>query len=167
MRRGREHEKRHHHLAELADVAEPDLAAVFEGDRQPDVRVLGALRDDEELVVLWIGGGLLLPRLSGVVPQIIPSEYLQSANSLNGLSQRVTGIVDPSLGATFVAAGGRSMTFALDALSFFISAVCVLAILRLDLEGMQVSAAGFEAPKPPGSLREALGQGFLDMRAGW
>ncbi|HEY9526337.1 MAG TPA: MFS transporter, partial [Anaerolineales bacterium] len=57
------------------------------------------------------------PAYQAVIPEITPSELLTSANSLSGLSQRVTGIVGPALGATLVAAGGTSVTFALDALS--------------------------------------------------
>src|SRR5215216_3298244 len=73
------------------------------------------------------------PAYQSVIPQITPSELLTSANSLNGLSQRLTGIVGPALGAALVAAGGTSVTFALDALSFFISAICVFPLIRLNL----------------------------------
>src|SRR5215204_1475126 len=77
------------------------------------------------------------PAYQAVIPQITPSEFLTSANSLNGLSQRVTGIVGPALGAALVAAGGTSVTFALDALSFFVSALCVLPLLRSKLDSRQ------------------------------
>src|SRR5215216_4052576 len=73
------------------------------------------------------------PAYQAVVPEITPSELLTSANSLNGLSQRVTGIVGPALGAALVAVGGTSLTFGLDALSFFISAICVFPLIRLNL----------------------------------
>src|SRR5215211_5619488 len=73
------------------------------------------------------------PAYQAVIPQITPSEFLTSANSLNGLSQRVTGIVGPALGAALVAEGGTSITFGLDAFSFFISALCVLPLLRSNL----------------------------------
>src|SRR5512142_426451 len=74
------------------------------------------------------------PAYQAVIPQITPSEVLTSANSLNGLSLRLTGIIGPTLGAALVAAGGTALTFGLDALSFFISAVCVLPILRARLD---------------------------------
>ena len=77
------------------------------------------------------------PAYQAVIPQITPSEYLTSANSLNGLSQRVSGIVGPALGAVLVAAGGTSITFGLDALSFFVSAFFVFPLLRLNLDKVQ------------------------------
>ena len=108
------------------------------------------------------------PAYQAVIPGITPSELLTSANSLNGLSQRVTGIVGPALGAALVAAGGTSVTFALDALSFFISALCVLPLLRLKLDQTQKQAdTGQVAILPQRTLRTALRQGFMDLLEGF
>jgi MFS family permease len=107
------------------------------------------------------------PAYQAVIPQITPSELLVSANSLNGLSQRVTGIVGPALGAALVAAGGTSLTFGLDALSFFISALCVLPILRSNFDKTQreedVSGAGAEKRL----AKDTLKQGFKDLLEGF
>ena len=107
------------------------------------------------------------PAYQAVVPQITPSEMLTSANSLNGLSQRVTGIVGPSLGAALVAAGGTSLTFGLDALSFFISSLCILPMLRSNLDRVQrgVNAPGRTAAEK--SVRDAVRQGLVDLRDGF
>jgi MFS family permease len=108
------------------------------------------------------------PAYQAVVPGITPSELLTSANSLNGLSQRVTGIVGPALGAGLVAAGGTSLTFALDALSFFISALCVLPLIRLRLDRTQKQADSGEAvPNSKGPARTVLRQGFMDLLEGF
>jgi MFS family permease len=108
------------------------------------------------------------PAYQAVVPEITPPELLTSANSLNGLSQRVTGIVGPALGAALVAAGGTSVTFALDALSFFISAVCVLPLLRSRLEQGQRHVETTEvASQPQSSVRAAFRQGFIDLLEGF
>ena len=108
------------------------------------------------------------PAYQAAIPQITPSEFLTSANSLNGLSQRVTGIVGPALGAALVAAGGTSVTFALDALSFFISALFVLPLLRSNLDQNQrlTEPAGASAG-PKASVRTALEQGFTDLLEGF
>jgi MFS transporter, DHA3 family, tetracycline resistance protein len=107
------------------------------------------------------------PAYQAVIPQITPSELLVSANSLNGLSQRVTGIVGPALGAALVAAGGTSLTFGLDALSFFISALCVLPMLRSNVDKAQGQA---EIPKTEAEQRsapDAFKQGLKDLREGF
>jgi len=104
------------------------------------------------------------PAYQAAVPQITPHEMLTSANSLNGLSQRVTGIVGPALGAALVAAGGTSLTFGLDALSFFISALCVFFMFRSNLQRVQSPP---DAGRTERSLRDMLKQGFTDLQDGF
>jgi DHA3 family tetracycline resistance protein-like MFS transporter len=115
------------------------------------------------------------PAYQAVIPQLISSDLLTSANSLNGLSQRVTGIVGPALGAALVVAGGTSVTFGLDALSFFISALCVLPLLRSNLDKLQqpkevietVNGQLLAVDEAEGSLRKTIRQGFTDLLEGF
>ena len=108
------------------------------------------------------------PAYQAVIPEITPSELLTSANSLNGLSQRLTGIVGPALGAALVAAGGTSVTFGLDALSFFVSALFVLPLLRSKLDRGESPLETTEAVRPPQkSVNAALRQGFTDLIEGF
>ncbi|MBI5876284.1 MAG: MFS transporter [Chloroflexi bacterium] len=69
------------------------------------------------------------PAYTALVPELVPSDMLPSANSLTALSRQLTGIFGPALGAAIVAFGGPSGGFALDALSFFISAACLAPLL--------------------------------------
>ncbi|RPJ16824.1 MAG: MFS transporter [Chloroflexi bacterium] len=107
------------------------------------------------------------PAYQAVIPQITPSELLTSANSLNGLSQRLTGIVGPALGAALVAAGGTSVTFGLDALSFFISAVCILPLLHLNLDQAQRGKESVQPANRRKPAKETLKQGFTDLLEGF
>ena len=107
------------------------------------------------------------PAYQAVIPQITPSELLISANSLSGLSQRVTGIVGPALGAALVAGGGTSLTFGLDSLSFFISAIFVLPLLRSKLDKIQRQEEMVGTANRQRSAKEALKQGFTDLRDGF
>ena len=108
------------------------------------------------------------PAYHSVIPQITPSDMLTSANSLNGLSGRVTGIIGPMLGASLVAAGGTPLAFTFDALSFFISALCVFPILRSGLYDLQKREEETSiADKPKRTARDMLRQGFADFREGW
>src|SRR3990172_11102073 len=77
------------------------------------------------------------PAYQALIPTIASQDQLVSANSLDGLSQRVTGIIGPALGAALVAVGGTSIAFGLDGLSFFISALCVLPLLHSNLDKIQ------------------------------
>ena len=107
------------------------------------------------------------PAYQAVIPQITPPELLTSANSLNGLSQRVTGIVGPTLGAALVALGGTSLTFGLDAVSFMISALCIFPILRLHPGAVQGPENDSVTTNRQQSVKEAVAQGFRDLRAGF
>jgi DHA3 family tetracycline resistance protein-like MFS transporter len=107
------------------------------------------------------------PAYQAVIPQITPPELLTSANSLSGLSQRVTGIIGPALGAALVASGGTSLTFGLDALSFFISALCVLPMLRSDLDKIQRLDETVGTSNSERSVKAALRQGLRDLRDGF
>jgi DHA3 family tetracycline resistance protein-like MFS transporter len=106
------------------------------------------------------------PAYQSVIPQITPSDMLTSANSLNGLSGRMTGIIGPVLGASLVAAGGTPLAFTFDALSFFISAVCVFPILRSGMYDPKKEDETTSAGKPKRTTREMLKQVFADFREG-
>jgi MFS family permease len=107
------------------------------------------------------------PAYQAVIPQITPPDMLTSANSLNGLSQRMMGVIGPILGASLVAVGGTSLAFGLDALSFLISAICVFPILRMGLYEKPKQENILEENKKPASIREAARQGISDLREGW
>jgi len=107
------------------------------------------------------------PAYQAVIPTITNSDDLVSANSLSGLSQRVTGILGPALGAALVAIGGSSVAFGLDGLSFFISAAFVFPLLRSNLEkGLRpaIEKRNGEALTP---IKQSIRQGFLDLREGF
>jgi MFS family permease len=71
------------------------------------------------------------PAYRAIVPEILPTGDLTSANSLTSLSRELAGIAGPAAGAAIVALGGTPLAFALDGFSFLASALCVLPILGL------------------------------------
>jgi MFS family permease len=101
------------------------------------------------------------PAYAAVIPTIASKDELVSANSLNGLSQRVMGIVGPALGAALVALGGTALAFGLDALSFFLSAFLILPVLRSKLERAK------RKKEPRSSLIANVQRGFVDLREGF
>ena len=107
------------------------------------------------------------PAYQAIIPQIIPPDMLTSANSVNGLSRQATGIIGPAIGAALVVAGGTSLTFALDALSFFISALFVFPLLRGNVIETQSVEKVSETPGRPKSMKETIKQGLGDLRQGF
>jgi MFS family permease len=82
-------------------------------------------------LIFGLVDALFLPAYRAAVPELTPAEILPSANSLTSLSHEVSGIIGPAIGAGLVALGGSPIAFGLNALSFFISAICLLPILNL------------------------------------
>jgi DHA3 family tetracycline resistance protein-like MFS transporter len=68
------------------------------------------------------------PAYRAVIPDMVPPESLPGANALRAISLQAAQIIGPGVAAAIVALGGTSLAFALDALSFLISAACLLAI---------------------------------------
>ena len=107
------------------------------------------------------------PAYQSVIPQITPPDMLTSANSLNGLSGRMTGIIGPMLGASLVATGGTPLAFTLDAASFFFSTLCIFPIIRSGQYESPGQTHGSQAVTRPISFVEAIQQGIADLREGW
>jgi DHA3 family tetracycline resistance protein-like MFS transporter len=107
------------------------------------------------------------PAYQAVIPQITPKDMLTSANSLNGLSARMTGIIGPVMGAALVASGGTSLTFALDALSFFISALFIFPLLSAGISDGPVARKVEGETGKSKSAYETIAQGLRDLRDGF
>ncbi len=100
---------------------------------------------------------LFLPTMQAIPPQLVEKEQLTSANALTTLSQRISLIVGPLLGAGFVAATGPAGAFAFDGLTFIFSVLCLLAI-RLP--------AKVQPQNEPGNASGILKTLFEDVRDG-
>lgn len=114
-------------------------------------------------IILSLVQAFFSPAYSATVPEITPPELLPSANSMTSLGQRGASILGPSIGAVIIAAGGTSLAFGLDALSFFISAACVLPILRMSPPHPAAAPAPQGAPEP---ARRGLGSVIADIGEG-
>jgi len=89
------------------------------------------------------------PASTALVPETVPAEQLQQANSLLGLPGSFFSVAGPAVGGVLIAVFGPGWLFAADAASFFVSLAC-LALLRV----------------PPRPL--AAGRSFrADLADGW
>jgi DHA3 family tetracycline resistance protein-like MFS transporter len=68
------------------------------------------------------------PAYAAIVPELAPEEALPSANSLTSLGVQGGRILGRALGAALVSAGGTPLAFAVNGLSFFIAAACVVPL---------------------------------------
>ena len=68
------------------------------------------------------------PAKSAIIPQLVSSEELLSANSLNGLSDGLTRLGGAALGGALMAAFGVTIVVLIDSASFLLSALMIALI---------------------------------------
>jgi MFS family permease len=106
-------------------------------------------------VVYGAAEAFFRPAATGLMPETVARERLQSANALMGLTTNAGTVVGPALGGLLVVAVGPGGAFVFDAATFLVSA---LFLLRLN--------AG---RRPASGVRRAflreLAEGFREVRA--
>ena len=111
-----------------------------------------------QLIVLQLvhGGatGVFRPAASGLTPQLVPDDQLQTANSLVWSTVSIGGIAGPVVGGALVATAGAGWALILDAVSFGLAA---LLLVRVRLAGY--------APAPRESFWRELAGGWREVRS--
>jgi MFS family permease len=76
-----------------------------------------------------IGGGIFLSSSAAFVPELVPEDHYQSANSLRSTSMLLAHeLVGPAVGGILVAAFGTTIAFGIDAATFL---ACIVALLLM------------------------------------
>ena len=115
------------------------------------------------LAVLSFAYGLsaasFMPAFMGLIPQVVPPGRLQEANALISLTRSVANVAGPVLAGAIIALSGPGQAIAVDALTFVISAACLLRLrvpVRATEPGRAADASGFVA---------ALREGWQEVRS--
>jgi MFS family permease len=99
--------------------------------------------------VLGIGQAFFNPAMTGLMPEMVSAERLQSANALRGVASSAGQVLGPGLAGIIVAAGGAGWAIAIDSATYAVSAAC---LLRLNIPR-----------RPPARQSSALAQ----LAGGW
>jgi MFS family permease len=75
---------------------------------------------------MGLGDGFFYPAVGGIVPLVVDAAHLPSANSLMGVARWSSFVVGPSLAAFLYHGTGSAWVFAIDALTFLLSAGLML-----------------------------------------
>src|SRR4051812_29291703 len=94
---------------------------------------------------------VFMPALMGLIPQTVPPDRLQEANALLGFTRSVASVGGPVLAGILIAVGGPGDAIALDALTFALSAICLIAL----------------RPEQPAEHDEDDDPFMARLRAGW
>jgi len=68
------------------------------------------------------------PAYRAIIPDLVPTELLPATNSLGSLSSQASQFIGPAIAAGIIALGGTWLAFALDGISFALSALCLVAL---------------------------------------
>lgn len=71
-----------------------------------------------------------LPAYTSIIPELVPRENLTSANALTSLSNHVSSVAGPALGAWLISLSGIPSAFAMDGISFAVSIAFLLPLSR-------------------------------------
>ena len=112
--------------------------------------------------VLGAGEGLFLPGSFSIIPSLLPGELLQAGNALASSGTQLATLAGPAIGGALVALAGTSPAFAIDAVSFAVSAATLARLARRRGAAPTTAApAGpadmaTETAEPPPALRTLL-----------
>ncbi len=96
------------------------------------------------------------PARNALIPNIVPLADLWSANALIQGSTVLAMVIGPSVAGIVIGLWGVNFAFIFDGLSFFISALAIASLSRLD--SVPVSSNGRN--KPPATVRQELMEGL-------
>jgi len=108
------------------------------------------------VAVYGAGQAFFSPAFDAIVPEVLPADELAQANSLDQFVRPIAlRLAGPAVGGVLISALGAGSAFALDAVTFAVSAGALLAM---------TPRAG-EAPAEPASVLADIGAGLRYIRA--
>ncbi|WP_433795441.1 MFS transporter [Actinoplanes sp. CA-252034] len=97
-----------------------------------------------------LGSAFFRPALGGIIPSLNEPAALQRANALIGFGRSLGSLVGPATGGVLVAAFSPGVVFAVDAVSYLVSALFLLGV-----------------PRVAAAPRTGSGGVLADLREGW
>ncbi len=76
-------------------------------------------------VLFVVVGGLQRPSLDAVLPRIVPPDDLASAGAVQSMARSISNVAGPAVGGVIISVGGVSWVYALDLITFVVSATLV------------------------------------------
>lgn len=98
------------------------------------------------------------PAYQSIPPELVAVEDLPSANALSSFTRSISTLIGPAVGAALVAVASPAGAFAFDGITFVISAVCLVAMGRVDSPSRRA-----EVPAPIAGERVAVGIGVGEV----
>lgn len=104
-----------------------------------------------------------LAGIPSVFPSILPEEKLTTANAMESISYGVGGVIGPALGGVLIVLIGGANAIALDALSYFIFALCLLLMPPLPVSHSEASVQAHDMRPALQFIRSAPAIWFITL----
>ena len=115
----------------------------------PIASALGALTTTQLFVVAAIYGLLYMTSLAGIpslIPRVVARDDLTTANAMESISYGIAGLIGPTIAGVVIAVISAPAVLALDAVSYGVFVVCLLAMGRQRRGAAFVQEGGEEEP---------------------
>src|SRR5919202_2852991 len=139
--------RRHVMLAsDVVRAASQGLTAALLLSGRAEVWMLAVLA-----AVYGTSAAVFMPALMGLIPQTVAPSRVQDANALLGVTRSVASIAGPAVAGLILAGAGPGEAIAVDAVTFAVSAACLLRL----------------RPRPVAPADERAEGFVVQLRAGW
>src|SRR4051812_17319857 len=129
----------------------------------PIAAALGALTTAHLFVVAAIYGLLFMTSVAGIpslIPRLVAREDLTTANAMESISYGIAGLVGPAIAGVVIAVLSAPVVLALDALTYGIFVVCLLAMRPLPGHAVAESSSHRAAGAPDEPAARPIGSGI-------
>ncbi|MFI7537071.1 MFS transporter [Streptosporangium sp. NPDC049376] len=116
--------------------------------------------------VSGVSTAILFPALTGIVPDVVEADRLQTANALLGLGTNISRVAGLVMGGMTVVLIGAGWALVVSGLMFSLAAVLVAA-LRLKTAAARASDEAETVRPARTSLLDGVRSVFTDLRGGW
>jgi MFS family permease len=127
----------------------------------PIASALGVLSTAQLFVVAAVYGLLYMTSVAGIpslIPDLVSEDDLTTANAMESISFGLGGLVGPALGGIVIAIFNAPVVLAIDAASYAVFVVCLLAMGPVERRPAAATGAGGASPSVP--QRRATGGGL-------
>lgn len=97
------------------------------------------------ILLVSIGDTMFTPAVSALIQEVVPQEYLLSANSFNSVALQIGSLMGASLAGIIIVISSAPIALLVDSFTFFFSASCILLMRR----GSIRSVNSVESPSHP------------------
>ncbi len=105
------------------------------------------------------------PAANGLLPQTVPEADVQQATAITGMSRNISEFAGPALATALVLGVGAGWAFALDSVTFLVSAACLAGIRVAPPDSAAGGTSATRDGQRPATVRSDIRDGYREVRS--